>query len=481
MLINFNFQNFSKFFQILVKNKIAQRKEIIIKFQSNCRRFIIARKYREKISALTQLKKLASHLKTITDLITKIKDKNVQKAESESVSKMLSDMNNLKTLIKGDKIADADINIKLDAISNAINERISTLKSKIKQEIKMMEMEEVIRKERQKKEEEERKRKEEEEMKRRKMELEKKFQEENSQSSASQSSASQLLASQSSASAKDQEDKIRQINLMNQQELLDHDLALRIASGQSVSSKSSSNKVDFGCQVSPVLPPKILPPPSEWPVNGNNGQDGHQPNRKYDLSKWKYSELRDTINTSCDIELLEECREEFHRRLKVYHEWKAKQASNTMNGVSMSHPSNPFADHEVTRVPPSIMESVGKNGGVGTMRRVGGQNGGGHKLESRYFRIPFVRPSVMSGPKGWWFAHFEGQWIARQMELHPEKLPILLVAGKDDMQMCELSLEETRLTTKRGAEILPEEFEAEWIKNGGAPWKGSVAGVGGRR
>lgn len=30
-----------------------------------------------------------------------------------------------------------------------------------------------------------------------------------------------------------------------------------------------------------------------------------QPPSKYDLSKWKYSELRDTINTSCDIELLE--------------------------------------------------------------------------------------------------------------------------------------------------------------------------------
>ena len=39
--------------------------------------------------------------------------------------------------------------------------------------------------------------------------------------------------------------------------------------------------------------------------------------KKYDLSKWKYAELRDTINTSCDIELLEACREEFHRRLKV--------------------------------------------------------------------------------------------------------------------------------------------------------------------
>jgi len=30
-----------------------------------------------------------------------------------------------------------------------------------------------------------------------------------------------------------------------------------------------------------------------------------QGKQKYDLSKWKYSELRDTINTSCDIELLE--------------------------------------------------------------------------------------------------------------------------------------------------------------------------------
>ncbi len=28
-------------------------------------------------------------------------------------------------------------------------------------------------------------------------------------------------------------------------------------------------------------------------------------NGKYDLSKWKYSQLRDIINTSCDIKLLE--------------------------------------------------------------------------------------------------------------------------------------------------------------------------------
>ena len=53
----------------------------------------------------------------------------------------------------------------------------------------------------------------------------------------------------------------------------------------------------------------------------------------------------------------------------------------------------------------------------------------------RYFRIPFVRPSDQHRDdnfkqRGWWFAHFDGKWIARQMELHPEKTPVMLVAGE---------------------------------------------------
>ena len=48
------------------------------------------------------------------------------------------------------------------------------------------------------------------------------------------------------------------------------------------------------------------------------------------------------------------------------------------------------------------------------------------------------------------------------MEIHPDKSPVLLVAGRDDMQMCELALHETGLTRKRGAEILENEFEKEW-------------------
>lgn len=97
-----------------------------------------------------------------------------------------------------------------------------------------------------------------------------------------------------------------------------------------------------------------------------------------------------------------------------------------------------------------------------------------HASVHRYFRIPFVRPDVNpndSNNRGWWYAHFDGQYVARQMELHTDKPPILLVAGVDDMQMCELSLDETGLTRKRGAEILEHEFNREWERNGGKPYK----------
>jgi myosin-6 len=42
--------------------------------------------------------------------------------------------------------------------------------------------------------------------------------------------------------------------------------------------------------------------------------------------------------------------------------------------------------------------------------------------------------------------------------------------GKDDVHMCELTLNETGLTRKRGAEIIEEDFEREWIRFGGPPY-----------
>lgn len=187
--------------------------------------------------------------------------------------------------------------------------------------------------------------------------------------------------------------------------------------------------------------------------------------KKHDLSKWKYADLRDTINTSCDIDLLEACREEFHRRLKVYHAWKMKNVNKSKTKAQSRNPAaltSAAASRGAAPPPPKKKKTADR--------------------PQRFFRIPFVKPGEKKtgAKKGWWYAHFDGQWIARQMELHPEKAPVLLTAGRDDMEMCELSLEETGLTRKRGAEILPREFEAEWSKHGGDPYV-SARSKGGKR
>ena len=92
--------------------------------------------------------------------------------------------------------------------------------------------------------------------------------------------------------------------------------------------------------------------------------------KKHDLTKWKFAELRDTINTSCgeavvllarllsfisifpslppslppspqpeDIELLDACREEFNRRLRVYHAWKERNARHGDGGSPTERPA----------------------------------------------------------------------------------------------------------------------------------------------
>jgi len=240
---------------------------------------------------------------------------------------------------------------------------------------------------------------------------------------------------------------------MLEQERRDQELAMRLAQDQSNPNAALSNDAQQQAQTGQHKRKSMKR--SQTTQFGNKKQEALH--KKHDLSKWKYADLRDTINTSCDIDLLEACREEFHRRLKVYHAWKMKnmkkqQAEKEASGRA---PLAGAADARgsAPRPPPKVVK--------------------GNERPQRYFRIPFVRPgdqdksAAAQKKRGWWFAHFDGQWIARQMELHPDKPPVLLVAGKDDMEMCELSLEETGLSRKRGAEILQREFEEEWRRCGG--------------
>jgi len=418
---------------IKLKNKILYRRQALITIQKTVRMHLAKKKHRPRYQALVKIRNLSGQVKQIGSMAKNLKsDKDsVEKA----VRKIQDNIDQVCITIKrNENITKREIEKYYKTLVDQINKELSNVKSKIEkqkaaeEQAKLRKLQEEMEAERRKKEaedaeirrlEEERKMKAEMEIKRKQEEEKRRKQEEKERAH---------LASMQ----QDLENANAKLAEQHEQERRDHEIALRLA-------EESGGGVD---ELTPSLKRSSLV----------NAQREANAGKKYDLAKWKYAELRDTINTSCDIELLEACREEFHRRLKVYHAWKArnKKKNTTFN--------------DDMRAPSSITEEAKKNTVTAPKKSV-------TSTDQRFFRIPFVRPNeIQEGAKGWWFAHFDGEWIARQMELHPGRDPVMLLAGKDDMQMCELSLDETGLTRKRGAEILSNEFEKEWVKNGGAPY-----------
>ncbi|VDM56348.1 unnamed protein product [Angiostrongylus costaricensis] len=207
-------------------------------------------------------------------------------------------------------------------------------------------------------------------------------------------------------------------------------------------------------------------------MSTSSSTDSSKPKGKHDLSAWRYAELRDAINTSTDMDLLLACKEEFHRRLRIYNAWKSRNQSECNSAAAPRAPNAVYANAQKRSIiAPQVNPAL-------TMQR--------------YFKVPFTRPADIyknnnnnglitdsrSVQNGLWYAHFNGQWIQRQIEMHPNKTPVLLcvvllwlfvVSGRDDLRMCEIPLDQTGLTRKKGAEILESEFETVWLHLGGAP------------
>ncbi|XP_066252455.1 myosin heavy chain 95F isoform X2 [Euwallacea similis] len=432
---------------IKMKNKIIYRRQALIIIQKHLRGYLVKKKYGPRIKTVKNIRLLNGKLKQLESVAQQLKkDREVS---INGINQLKSELNASVEKIKKDDKMDAKATENIyTALVGKINQQLAALEKKVQEQKNREEQErlkkiqEEMERERRKKEEEERKLKEEEDNRKKKAEMEAKRKlEEETRLKAEEADRKLALELQKQQVQMEQEERKYQEQL--EQERQDRELALRLA-------QESNGQIEES-------PPLIR--------NGYNGTDPQRAsfklNRseavrsqqasltkgKHDLSKWKYSELRDTINTSCDIDLLEACRHEFHRRLKVYHAWKAKNKKRTVM-------------NENERAPLSVLESAQKTPRL-PQKAVLDNN------TQRFFRIPFQRSGGDPNMRGWWYAHFDGQYVARQMELHPDKQPILLVAGKDDMQMCELSLEETGLTRKRGAEILENEFNKDWEKNGG--------------
>ncbi len=465
---------------IKLKNKIIYRREALVTIQKYTRMHLARKQHAPRYKGILRLKKSQGQIEQIGSMASNLKPE-AKSAVQANVKTIYSQLDAAIAKIRSSsKISKREIDAMQKDLVDKINHEVAEVKRRLEKQKaaeeaeRLRKIQEEMERERLRKEEEERQRQEMEKDKRLKAVIEQKRKEEEARLLEQQKADAIIEAERKSSRTLQEQlaDENRRLKEQIEQERRDHELALRLA-------KESKSGVD---DITPPLP-------------RSKAVMEARAKAKYDLSNWKYAELRDTINTSCDIELLEACREEFHRRLKVYHEWKSKNkkakgatpagptpgaslASNGLAGASASETGNAM------RAPSSVLNAAASAASTGAIAK--DPNRAKANTAQRYFRIPFVRPgennagnnnnatSPMSpshsNPKGWWYAHFDGDWIARQMEIHPDRKPVLLIAGKDDMQMCELALDETGLTRKRGAEILDHEFEKEWTNNGGQPY-----------
>ncbi|KAM7173412.1 unconventional myosin-VI isoform 3-T4 [Macrochelys suwanniensis] len=436
---------------IKLKNKIKYRASACIKIQKTIRMWLCKRKHKPRINGLIKVRTLKKRLDKFNEVVSALKEGKPEM--SKQIRDLELSIDALMAKIKATVMTREQIQKEYDALVKSSEWLLSELQKKKQQEEeaeRLRRIQEEMERERKRREEEEQRRRKEEEERRLKAEIEAKRKQEEEERKKREEEEKRIQAEIEAQLAREREEETQQQAVL-EQERRDRELAMRIAQSDA-ELISDEAQLDLGLrreqmakEMSDVL--------SRGPVvQATKAAAG---TKKHDLSKWKYAELRDTINTSCDIELLAACREEFHRRLKVYHAWKSKNKKrNTETEQRAPKSVTDYAQQNPTAQLPARQQETEIN------------------RQQRYFRIPFIRPAdqykdPQNKKKGWWYAHFDGPWIARQMELHPDKPPILLVAGKDDMEMCELNLEETGLTRKRGAEILPRQFEEIWEHCGG--------------
>uniref|UniRef100_A0A8C1CX85 Unconventional myosin-VI n=1 Tax=Cyprinus carpio carpio TaxID=630221 RepID=A0A8C1CX85_CYPCA len=433
---------------IKLKNKMSFRASACIKIQKTVRMWLCKRRHKPRIHGMVKVKNLRNRMEKFNEAVNGLKEEKQEM--SKQVEELATSTDALMAKIKSTVMSRKEIEQEYEGLVKRSEQLLSSMQKK-KQEQEETErlnrIQEEMERERKRREEEEQLRKQEEEDRRMKAEMEQKRKQEEEERKKREEEERVMQAEVEMQLALEREEETQRQTVL-EQEKRDRELAMRIA-------QSEAELIQDEAQMDPSLRRYIAKTLAELTgvqVQANKVAAGV---KKYDLSKWKYAELRDAINTSCDIELLAACREEFHRRLKVYHAWKSKnKKQNTDPEMRAPKSVTDYAQQNPAPPVPAQQQEIAVN------------------RQQRYFRIPFIRPAdqykdPQNKKKGWWYAHFDGPWIARQMELHPDKQPILLVAGKDDMEMCELSLEETGLTRKRGAEILPRQFEEIWERCGG--------------
>lgn len=456
-------------------NKIKWKMAQYTIIQKHIRGYQTRRKHIPRIKAYALASKLAGQLGKMQQIVGALKEnkKDMFEKVDKHCKQVRQHLLQIKTKVMSEQamqktyqsLVRSEESLLKDLMSKKMAEEEAEKARKIQEALERA-RQQRIEEERKKKEEEalkEKKRKEEEEERKRKAVLEakrKKEEEEERKREEEKKKIQAQIEAQIIAERKEEERK----NAILEQERRDRELAMRLAQDEG--------------QAQVVEDTTSVMEQQKRGLTATRGGSVGGGDDKKNLSRYKFAELRDAINTSTDIQFIEACREEFHRRLKVYHLWKAKNKATNQNAGAAQRAPKSVVDHHAQQDPAFNATTVAM-----ASKQVAAQTVAGGQQEQRYFRIPFIRPCDRSlapefQKRGWWYAHFDGKYIARQMELHPGKKPLLLVAGKDDMQLCELSLQDTGLAHKKGAEILPRQFEEAWNANNGAAYMAEAIKAG---
>ncbi|XP_040205915.1 unconventional myosin-VI isoform X1 [Rana temporaria] len=456
---------------IKLKNKIMYRASACIKMQKTIRMWLCRKKHKPRIDGIMKVKTLKSRQDKFNEVVNALKEGKPEM--SKQVKELELSIDALLSKIKNTIMSREQIEKEYDVLVKSSGQLLNALQKRKKEEEeaeRLRRIQEEMERERKRCEAVEQLRRKEENDRRLKAEIEVKRKQEEEDRKKREEEERRIQLEVEMQMVREREEQSQQQTIL-EQERRDRELAMRIAQSEAelINEEFSPDSSLRSIKTDLIQPSAAHAKAGEGKGNMTMGVQVQATKsaatvKKNDLSKWKYAELRDAINTSCDIELLAACREEFHRRLKVYHAWKSKNKKR--NAETEQRAPKSITDYDFA---PFMNNNPQQNPVVQLPAR---QQEIEVNRQQRYFRIPFIRPAdqykePQNKKKGWWYAHFDGTWIARQMELHPDKPPILLVAGKDDMEMCELNLEETGLTRKRGAEILPRQFEEIWERCGG--------------
>lgn len=362
---------------IKLKNKILYRRAALITIQKWTRMYLAVNAHAHRYKGILRLKKSQGQIEQIGQMATKLKPEP-QKSVQNNVKNIYGLLDNAIAKIRASsKISKASIESMNAELISQINQAVADVRVKLEKQ-KAAEEQERLRKIqevrnllpillfifhpifRSKEMEKERKRKEEEERKQRELEEERKIKAEMEARRKEEEAVNDQLEADRKAARLLQEKLNEENRLLREQieqERRDHELALRLAR-ESKSGVIDETPNNAGGKISPISSTAAGVTSSKKSANS-----------KYDLSNWKYAELRDTINTSCDIELLEACREEFHRRLKVYHAWKSKnRKSKGPNSASLGNAGGggpaSLGNEENMRAPSSIMAAAAANTGA---------------------------------------------------------------------------------------------------------------------